>query len=73
MSTTTIINPAPANNSDTNSGIGFVFGLIVLIISGFFFFIYVFPLIKQGLNGLGSGGIQITLPKTVDVNVQQTK
>ena len=30
-------------------------------------------MLKQGLSGLGSGGIQITLPKTIDVNVQQEK
>jgi len=71
--TTTIINPAPTNNPTTDSGMGFLLGIIVLIASGIIFFIYAFPLIRQALNGVGSGGINITLPKTIDVKVQQTK
>ncbi len=70
---TTIINPAPTNNTATDSGMGFLIGVIALIVFGFLFFIYGFPLIRQGLNGLGSGGINVTLPKTVDIKVQQTK
>lgn len=70
---TTIINPAPANNTATDSGMGFLLGIIVLIVFGFIFFIYGFPLVKQALNGIGSGGINVTLPKTVDVKVQQAK
>lgn len=68
-----IENPAPTNNSTTSSGMGFLIGVVVLIVLGFVFFIYGLPLIKQGLGNLGSGKIQITLPKTVDVNVQQAK
>lgn len=70
---TTIINPSPTNSSTTDSGMGFFLGIIVLIAFGFIFFIYGFPLIKQTLNGFGSGGINVTLPKTVDIKVQQTK
>ena len=70
---TTIINPAASNNSTTDSGMGFFLGAIALIIFGVLFFIYGFPLIRQGLSGLGSGGVNITLPKTVDVKVQQSK
>lgn len=70
---TTIINPTPAANSTTDSGMGFLIGIIALIVFGFLFFIYGLPLIRQGLSGLGSGGVQINLPKTVDVKVQQTK
>jgi len=70
---TTVINPAPTNNSGSNNGIGFLLGAIVLVIFGFLFYIYGLPLIQQGLSGLGSGGVQINLPEKVDVNVQQTK
>lgn len=70
---TTIINPAPTNNTTTDNGMGFLLGIIVLIVFGFIFFIYGFPLIRQVLNGIGSGGINVTLPKTVDVKVQQAK
>ena len=70
---TTIINPAPVNHESTDSGMGFLLGAILLIVFGFLFFIFAVPLIKQGLNGLGTGGIQINLPKTLDVKVQQSK
>ncbi len=70
---TTIINPAPNNNSNTDSGMGFFLGAVVLVVFAILFFIYGFPLIKQGLSGLGNGVINVTLPKTVDVKVQQTK
>lgn len=70
---TTIINPTPINNSDTDGGTGFLLGAILLIAFGFLFFIFGVPLIRQGLNGLSSGGIQINLPKTLDVKVQQSK
>lgn len=70
---TTIINPSPTNNSSNDSGMGFLFGVIILIAFGFVFFVYGVPLIKQGLSGIGNGGINVTLPKTVDVKIQQTK
>lgn len=70
---TTIINPAPTNNSTTDSGMGFLLGIIALVVFGFIFIVYGFPLIRQAMNGLGNGGINVTLPKTVDVNVQQAK
>lgn len=73
MTESTIINPAPANNTSTDSGMGFLLGVIALIVFGFMFLIYGLPLFRQALNGLGSGGINVTLPKTVDVKVQQTK
>ena len=70
---TTIINPAASNNSSNDSGMGFLLGIIVLVVLGFLFFVYGFPLIRQALSGTGSGGVNVTLPKTVDVKVQQTK
>jgi len=69
---TTIINPAPNNNSTTDNGMGFLVGIILLIVFGVVFFVYDLPLVKQGLSGMG-GGVNINLPKTVDVNVKQTK
>lgn len=70
---TTIINPSPTNNSSNDSGMGFLLGVIILIAFGFVFFIYGVPLIKQGLSGIGNGGINVTLPKTIDVKVQPSK
>jgi len=70
---TTIVNPAPANSSTSDNGIGFVLGIIVLFVFGFIFFIYGLPLIRQGLSGTGNGGVQINVPKQIDVKVQPAK
>ena len=67
---TTIINPAPSANTSNGSGIGFLLGAIVLVVFVALFFIYALPFIR-GLSG--SGGIQVNLPKSVNVNVQQSK
>jgi hypothetical protein len=69
---TTIVNPAPNNNSSTGSGMGFLLGAIVLIVFLALFFVYALPFIR-GLSG--SGGVQVTVPvpKNINVNVQQSK
>lgn len=67
---TTIINPAPANNTSDNSGMGFLLGVIALIVFVVLFFIYAIPYIR-GLTG--SGGIQVNIPKNIDVKVEQSK
>lgn len=66
---TTIINPA-SNNSSDNNGMGFLLGIIVLIVFVVLFFVYVLPFIR---NSSGSGGVQVNVPKSIDVNVKQTK
>lgn len=67
---TTIINPAPSNNSSTNNGLGFLIGAIILVVFAVLAFIYVMPLIR-GLGG--SGEVQVNVPKSIDVNVKQSK
>jgi len=67
---TTIINPAPTNNSSNNNGIGFLLGAIVLVVFAVLFFVYGLPYIR-GLSG--SGGVQVNVPKSIDVKVQQSK
>jgi len=67
---TTIINPAPSNNPSASNGMGFLLGAIVLVIFAALFFVYALPYIR-GLSG--SGGIQVNVPKSIDVKVQQTK
>jgi len=66
---TTIVNPAPNNNSSDNNGMGFLLGIIVLIVFVILFFVYALPYIR----GLTSGGIQINVPESIDVKVQQSK
>lgn len=65
---TTIVNP-PANNNSSN-GMGFLVGAIILIVFGVIFFVYGLPLLR-GL--MGSNGVQVNIPKTIDVNVKQSK
>ena len=67
---TTIINPAPSDNSSNNNGMGFLIGVIVLVVCVALLLIYALPFIR-GLSG--KGGIQVNLPKSVNVNVQQSK
>jgi ABC-type transporter Mla subunit MlaD len=67
---TTIINPTPSNNTSNDSWMGLLVGAIVLVIFVVLFVVYALPFIR-GLSG--KGGIQVNLPKTVNVNVQQSK
>ena len=67
---TTIINPAPSSDSSGNNGMGMIFGVIVLIVIAALFIFYALPYIR-GLSG--SGGVQVNLPKDINVNVKQTK
>ncbi len=67
---TTIINPPPSTDASSN-GLGFLLGIIALIVFGFLFFIYILPIIQQGITG--RNGVQINVPKSIDVKVQQTK
>jgi len=64
---TIVNNPAPNNSG---SGMGFLLGIIILVIIGAIFFIYGLPYIRQGIGG---GGIQVNVPKDINVNVQQSK
>jgi hypothetical protein len=66
---TTIVNPAPNNNSSDNNGMGFLLGVIVLIVFVVLFFVYALPYIR----GLNSGGVQVNVPKSINVNVKQSK
>ena len=66
---TTIVNPAPSNSPSGNNGIGFLLGVVVLIIFVVLFFVYALPYIR----GLTSGGVQFNIPESIDVNVKQSK
>lgn len=62
---TTIVNPGPSNN-ESNSGMGFLLGAIALIVFAVIVVVYFLPYFRQGF-----GGIQVNVPKDVNVNVQQ--
>jgi len=67
---TTIINPAQNTNSSFSSSfLPFLMGIIVLGVLVVLFFAYAVPMIK----GISGKGIQVNLPKSVNVNVQQAK
>lgn len=67
---TTIVNPAPNNNPSGNDGMGFLVGVVILIVFAFLFFVYALPYLR-GLSG--NNGAQVNVPKSIDVNVKQTK
>lgn len=65
---TTVVNPAPSNGS-SNNGMGFLLGAIALIVFVVLFFVYVLPYIQNGM----SGGVNVNVPKEIDVNVNQSE
>lgn len=65
---TTVVNNPPASN-DSNGGVGMIFGLIVLVVVVYLFFVYGLPAIQN----VKLGTPQINIPAKIDVNVQQTK
>lgn len=60
----TIVN-SPAPSSD--SGSGFLIGILVLVFFGFLFIYYGLPAIKN------MGAPQVNIPSKIDVNVNQPK
>lgn len=66
---TTIINPTP-NSTTSDNGMGFLLGVIVLAVFAVLFFVYALPYIR-GFSG--TSGVQVNVPKTIDVNVNQSK
>jgi TRAP-type mannitol/chloroaromatic compound transport system permease small subunit len=65
----TVINNAPAPTESSNSGMGFLLGIILLIVFVFLLIYYGLPAIQNSF----SGGPQINVPGKVDVNVKQQK
>lgn len=63
---TIVNNPAP---NDSGGGMGFLLGVIILVAVGVLFFVYGLPYIQQ----LTSGGVQVNVPKDINVTVQQEK
>lgn len=62
----TIINNPPSDSPRSGGGMGFLLGVIVLIVFAAIFIIYILPLI-----GRGFGGTQINVPSDLNVNLQQ--
>ena len=64
---TIVNNPQPSSNS--NGPMVMIFGLIVLVVLGYLFFVYGLPAIQQ----IQVGGPEINIPDKIDVNVKQSK
>ncbi len=67
----TIVNNPPANNTNGSggNGMGFLLGVIVLIIFVAVVIIYGLPYLRN-MSGFTA---QVNVPKSVDVNVNSTK
>ncbi len=65
---TTIVNTPPTQRSNGN-GMGFVIGIIILLLFGLLFFFYALPYLRQMTNQ----GIQVNVPAEItvpsDINV----
>lgn len=64
-----INNAAPAPAADSG-GMGFLLGVIVLIVFVFLMIMYGLPILR---NSIGTASPQINVPDKVDVNVKQAK
>ncbi len=63
---TIVNNPAPSNS---DNGMGFLLGIIILVVIGALFYFFALPYIRQGM----SGDVQVNVPKDINVNVQQSE
>lgn len=65
--------PVIVNNpgSNDNNGMGFLVGIIVLIVFAFLFFYYGLPYLRSAMGS--GGGPNINIPKDFNLNIQQKK
>jgi hypothetical protein len=65
---TTIVNNPPAQK-ESGGSMGWIIGLIVLVIVAYVFVVYGLPAFQH----MQFGAPQINIPSKIDVNVNQTK
>jgi hypothetical protein len=63
MTMATVVNTQPTT-SESNSGMGFLLGAILLIVFAVLFFLYGLPYLTQSMQGP-----QVNVPGQIDVNV----
>lgn len=66
MAKTVIVNPSGGNG---DSGMGFFFGIVLLIAFVLILIFYGVPYVRQVINQ--NSGAQINVPEEIDVNVYQ--
>ncbi len=65
----TIVNTTPATSGESGSGgMGFLLGIILLVLFAFVFFVYGLPYVTGAIRG--SQAPQVQVPDKVDVNVK---
>jgi hypothetical protein len=60
----TVVNTPGTTTSDSSGGMGFLLGVVLLIIFAVLFFLYGLPYLTQSMQGP-----QVNVPGKVDVNV----
>ena len=68
---TIVNNPAPTSDN-SQGGMGFFLGVILLLIFAFLFFYYGLPLITNSVRSASSGP-SVNIPGKIDVNVHTNK
>lgn len=66
---TTVVNTTPAQTGSDSNGMGFILGIIVLVAFVGILFYFGLPYIQHGFGG----GVQVNVPKSIDINVKQSK
>lgn len=66
---TTVINPAPNNNSD-GGGMGFLVAIVLIILFGVMFFIYGLPLLQRAMND--GVNVNVKTPDSVKIDAPQS-
>jgi hypothetical protein len=61
----TIVNTTPAQTTDSSNGMGFLFGIILVIAFIFLLFFYGVPYLSSAFQGP-----QVNVPGKIDVNVK---
>jgi hypothetical protein len=65
---TTVINNPPSGESKSGMGMGFLVGIILLVVAGFLFFMYGLPALRQTTE---NSAPQINVPDQIDVNINK--
>lgn len=66
----TIVNTTPAVTGSSDNGMGFLLGVLLLIVFVGVILYFSIPYIQQSVSG---GGAQINVPNQVKVHVKTTK
>lgn len=66
----TIVNTPPQTNASGNNGMGFLVGVVILVVFLLLFIFYGLPYLRSSF--LGSTP-QVNIPSHYDVNVKQSK